>query len=373
MSIQFRSDDDFPRLTQLISRIPSWRQDVSRIAFIDQTFGTLPRADDIKYNLYLNGDPLTTAINTVSFLLTFGKIDAEREALAILIKSAINFTGQGENADFLKRLLNDIADQTNVQADRAAPIPPRNIGAWNGEPDELIVQEKLIGDNALRHVNILMRALNAAKAVVHITLPTDRGDAFGTGFMIAPTLLLTNNHVLKDAADAGKAKFKFNYERGLNDRVNDSEVRFATHKAGGIFETDSKLDYALVELENVPPNTFTPLTLRTAIFDQYADARIGIIQHPSGEEKQISLQNNRVEFANADVLQYTTTTLPGSSGSPVFDGAFQWVVALHHSGGNLPEPGSTQRYNRNEGTAIGAVVAHIAGKRPNVQAMLTLA
>ncbi|MDZ4765658.1 MAG: trypsin-like peptidase domain-containing protein [Chloroflexota bacterium] len=372
MAIQFRSDDDFPRLTQIISRIPSWRQDASRIAFIDQTFGTMNRADDIRYNLYLNGDPLTTAINTVMFLLTFGKIDAEREALSILVKSAVNFTGQGDNAEFLKRVLNDIADQTKVQADRAAPIPPRVMGNWNGEQDELIVQEKLIGDNALRHINILLRAIDAAKAVVHITLPTERGDAYGTGFMIAPTLLMTNNHVLKDAAEAGRAKYKFNFERGLDDKVNDRDVRFAKYKAGGIFETHDKLDYAIVELDDVPPNTFTPLPLRTAMFDQFADARIGIIQHPSGEEKQISLQNNRVEYADANILQYTTTTLPGSSGSPVFDGAFQFVVALHHSGGSLPEPGSTQRYNRNEGTAIGAIVEHLRGNQPQVVGSLKI-
>ena len=57
-------------------------------------------------------------------------------------------------------------------------------------------------------------------------------------------------------------------------------------------------------------------------------------------------------------VQYLTDTLPGSSGSPVFDE--QWnVVALHHSGGWLAEPNSASKttYYRNEGISIDRVIA----------------
>jgi V8-like Glu-specific endopeptidase len=53
-------------------------------------------------------------------------------------------------------------------------------------------------------------------------------------------------------------------------------------------------------------------------------------------------------FANAVVLvgegrvQYLTDTLPGSSGSPVFDADWN-VVALHHSGGWLKEPNAASK------------------------------
>lgn len=47
--------------------------------------------------------------------------------------------------------------------------------------------------------------------------------------------------------------------------------------------------------------------------------------------------------------------LPGSSGSPVFDDDWE-VVALHHSGGWLREPGVKLTYYRNEGIAIDKVI-----------------
>jgi V8-like Glu-specific endopeptidase len=54
-------------------------------------------------------------------------------------------------------------------------------------------------------------------------------------------------------------------------------------------------------------------------------------------------------------VQYLTDTEPGSSGSPVFDS--QWrLVALHHSGGWLPEPGRETKFYRNEGININRVI-----------------
>ena len=55
---------------------------------------------------------------------------------------------------------------------------------------------------------------------------------------------------------------------------------------------------------------------------------------------------------------------PGSSGSPVFDKEWN-VVALHHSGGWVTEPGvqdPTHQFYRNEGILIDAVIAGL--RRP---------
>jgi len=54
-------------------------------------------------------------------------------------------------------------------------------------------------------------------------------------------------------------------------------------------------------------------------------------------------------------VQYLTDTLPGSSGSPVFDKDWR-LVALHHSGGWIPEPGSRDRVFRNQGIHVDRVI-----------------
>ena len=79
-------------------------------------------------------------------------------------------------------------------------------------------------------------------------------------------------------------------------------------------------------------------------------------KHPGGGPKQIALTHNMVTYVDDNVVQYLTDTMPGSSGSPVFNAAWE-VVALHHSGGWLREPGDKEKLFRNEGIAIGQVLS----------------
>ncbi|TXG84359.1 MAG: serine protease, partial [Thermomicrobiales bacterium] len=125
-------------------------------------------------------------------------------------------------------------------------------------------------------------------------------------------------------------------------------------------------DYAVVQLDD-PPDFGSPLNLRAALVRR--DDRVSIIQHPGGHFKKISMQNNFVAYADREVVQYTTTTLPGSSGAPVLDNDFH-VVAIHREGGVLQEPGSGQRYLRNGGTSMIAVLTDLRANAPAVYARI---
>jgi hypothetical protein len=104
---------------------------------------------------------------------------------------------------------------------------------------------------------------------------------------------------------------------------------------------------------------------------------VSIIQHPSGERKQVALRENQVIDVLDNFAHYRTDTSPGSSGSPVFND--QWeIVALHHSGipkkdaqgrilatnGAVWNAGMGQdkiQWIANEGVRISKILRHIQG------------
>src|SRR5215468_10897105 len=64
--------------------------------------------------------------------------------------------------------------------------------------DAMDTDEKLIGVNNLRPISFLAQGLRIADAVALIQV-AGRGTA--TGFLITPDVLMTNNHVLRNAQD----------------------------------------------------------------------------------------------------------------------------------------------------------------------------
>jgi V8-like Glu-specific endopeptidase len=169
--------------------------------------------------------------------------------------------------------------------------------------------------------------------------------------------LLTNNHVLPHSDLLSNTIFRFNYEENFQGEAQPTDEYRA--KPNGIFHTNQTLDYTLVQLEEKPGLKWGWLPLQPKTIR--SDSRVNIIQHPFGQPKQISLQNNFVQYVGGNVVQYITSTLRGSSGSPVFNDAWE-VVALHHAGGNIFEPTTQQRYFRNEGILIESILGDLPSK-----------
>lgn len=96
--------------------------------------------------------------------------------------------------------------------------------------------------------------------------------------------------------------------------------------------------------------------------------RVPIIQHPEGMPKQISIQNNLVAYADAEKVQYYTTTMPGSSGSPVFDDQFH-VVAIHRKWVDQKDFATPHPY-RNQGTSMIAILADLRQNAPDLHKMV---
>ena len=225
--------------------------------------------------------------------------------------------------------------------------------------------EKITGkQSTLLPIAFLEMGLQRAKAIARMDLG-DRGS--GSGFLIGDDLLLTNHHVLEDKAQARAAKAQFNYQQTMAGlAATYDEYELDPDSPDGLFKTSADDDWTAVKVK--PKQGVVPgskwATLKVGEQDPQIDDFTIIIQHPSGGPKQIALYHNVIAFVDPAkrVIQYLTDTEPGSSGSPVFD--TQWnVIALHHSGGWLREPGNDpkQKFYRNEGMHINTVIAGLKG------------
>lgn len=242
-----------------------------------------------------------------------------------------------------------------LQARAGAP-PPSMEGPktdkWNGAPGQL---EKILGDKStLVPISYLELGLLRARSVVRIK----RADgSSGSGFVIAGGTIITNHHVLPDAVTAAASVAQFNYQRtiaGLDAPLEE----FALESEG--FLTSKEDDWSAARIKG-DASKWGELEMKPIAAK--VGEHVNIIQHPGGAQKQISFVANVVAYADSGRVQYLTDTLPGSSGSPVFDTDWN-LVALHHSGGWLTEPNSPNKstFYRNEGIAITRVIEGLAAK-----------
>ena len=89
--------------------------------------------------------------------------------------------------------------------------------------------ERIIAGNELQDVNFLSRGARAARAVGRIIIRSPSSGQLtghGTGFLIAPGVLVTNNHVLPESATANRSQVQFEYEIDIDGQAL-SAVTFA--------------------------------------------------------------------------------------------------------------------------------------------------
>lgn len=292
----------------------------------------------------LEGSSFIVNADIIHTLEVYGRVTFEHEALGVFLNAVKDFIG---GADEKQTFINRLLQEYNLML----PVKTAAIETdWHTDFNKEQLLEKIIGENTLRPISFLQRGLEVSRAVALI----DTGDWLGTGFMVSDNLMLTNNHVLPNSEVLGNTVFRFNYQLTFDGQ--EEKVKHYGAKQGGIFYTNEDLDFTFVEVEGTPGHDWGAVRINSS--GTVKGKRVCIIQHPAGLPKQISFQNNIVQYVDDKVVQYLTSTLGGSSGSPVLDDAWQ-VVAVHHAGGMLNEPGSNLTYFRNEGIHISAVIKSI--------------
>lgn len=244
-------------------------------------------------------------------------------------------------------------ESIEVPSDRIAQpvaVVPRPEAVW-GTPDFVGVQ-------------FFSRGRRAANAVGRVMFRSGRVQ--GTGFLVAPGVLLTNNHVIKSADVAGTMVVQFDFE--LDDSGFDRSPAVFGFDAARCFAFSpiDALDFSLVALGariagSKGLDDFGYVPLSDAGDKHMLGELANIIQHPEGRPKQIVVRDNNLiaRDETSQVLHYLADTEPGSSGSPVFNNEWE-AIALHHWGGPHLETrgidGRLLRTEVNEGIRISAIV-----------------
>jgi len=198
----------------------------------------------------------------------------------------------------------------------------------------------------------------------------------GTGWLIAPRLLITNHHVINariplepPASDADFA---------LQGAA--TEIQFDFHKltsttlmvrSVACLATDRALDFALLRLPDDVADR-RPLRLRanpiTKPKDRALKERVNVLQHPNGDAMRLGFRNNFVVTGSEMRLSYLTDTAGGSSGSPICDDA--WLVAGLHRGFDTIPGGVTvwgkSIFQENYGTPIGQILKFLENHHPDL-------
>ena len=236
------------------------------------------------------------------------------------------------------------------------------------DPRDGLAIERIIGRDDLFPISYLEAGLQAANPVCRIVIRDRIGRVLGhaTGFLVSPSLLLTNNHVLENYDTAKFSVAQFNYEVGLDLKERPMKTfRFTPER---LFITDQKLDFTLVAIEEVSADGtkvsefgFLPLIPQSGkgLVGEY----VSIIQHPSGAPKAVAIRENQIVDVFDDYIHYSTDTMPGSSGSPVYND--EWiVVSLHHAG--VPNPKNRNEFIANEGIRISSILQYVVEQGANL-------
>lgn len=301
---------------------------------------------------------------------------------------------------------------------------------------ELGPMERLIlPENNFLPVHFLEEGAVVQRAVARVNLSF----GFGTGFLVSPSILMTNNHVLSSENVAAGAKAEFNYQMDFSGIPQ--SVDSYTFDPSNLFYTNASLDFTIVRIK--PKCVYNLRTSRTinaygpeygqggqggqefygeygepteeAMYDEYTPNPFGpygpypnpatprlsrntmryprpvivqsychsagskwgslslpksvsyagptaeghgqhvnIVQHPKARRKEVAMQDNTITNIFDERIRYATDTDLGSSGSPVFNNAWD-LIAIHHAAGDYVDGG----WVSNEGMRMDSIVENL--------------
>lgn len=258
-----------------------------------------------------------------------------------------------------------LAEQ-DIDALKGAPAPGALAGVTGASASAL---QKKFGENSAITRRSIRRKMQLSSAVCRITGPRGgKTTGLGTGFAIQGNVLfddwgtdpviVTNHHVVSSAGTMGGRRADVCKAEFMSDEDLPLEVSFA----GVLWESNIEAhDITILKPAGKLPACVVPLTeLATASLGPHARDENGIgrcyvIGFPDADELSFSLADNimldhngpegcviemdangrpfcRGALPDPARVHYRTPTVPGNSGSPVFDADTITLLGVHHAG-----------------------------------------
>lgn len=204
------------------------------------------------------------------------------------------------------------------------------VGAWNTVQASLLT---ILAERTRAVARIVVPSGNFANYLGDVT----RRPWSGTGFLVGPNLLLTNNHVLNSVEVAAEAMAQFDYQITTADLtdgapdMNPSSVNYRLNPTR-LFITSpvADLDFTFVWIEAEAAQNRGHVAMERGSFTIKPGESTYVIHHPDGRPKEASLDDTELLSINSTALVYAADTQGGSSGAPVFCPRGR-LVGLHHA------------------------------------------
>ena len=197
-------------------------------------------------------------------------------------------------------------------------------------------------------------------AIGEIVIPAIRTTC--TAFLIAPDVIMTNNHCVESKANAAGVTLTLLKEKGV------PMERWWKYTCDEFIGTSFEWDMTLLRCKNSPGEIFGTVELTE---DVYKNDLIYVVQQNCNyyvdpycySWKKIS-RGQALVVTSSDI-RHNADTLGGSSGSPLFSALTNTVVGLHHQGEN-PDP-ITGHGTANYAVTMSKILSFIKNNYSNVE------